>query len=147
MLPFTTYPDWDVASTFTQEATGAPGISVPVMTLNEIVSASSAPPPEIVKINAEGFDLKVLAGASDLLGKTDIFFVEVTICCPVHENTIARVVRRMDEVGYHVVDITDIHRSPTDAVLWLCELAFLRNGSPLFGATTYVPPQARRTNT
>ena len=112
MLPFTTYPDWDVASTFTQEIGGAPGISVPVMTLNEIVSASSVPPPEIVKIDAEGFDLKVLDGASDLLGKTDIFFVEVTICCPVHENTIARVVRRMDEVGYHVVDITDIHRSP-----------------------------------
>jgi FkbM family methyltransferase len=147
MLPFTTYSDWDVASTFTEEVAGAPQISVPVVTLNEIVSASSAPPPEIVKIDAEGFDLKVLAGASDLLGKTDIFFVEVTVCCPVHENTIARVVRRMDEVGYHVVDITDIHRSPTDAVLWLCELAFLRNGSPLFDATTYVPPQARRTNT
>ena len=56
------------------------------MTLNEIVSSAGVPLPEIVKIDAEGFDLKVLAGASDLLGKTDVFFVEVTICCPGHEN-------------------------------------------------------------
>ena len=147
-LPFTiSYRDDSSTFAPTQIDAAAPRISVRVTTLNEIVSTASAPAPEMVKIDAEGFDLKVLAGASDLLGKTDIFFVEVTICCPVHENTIARVVRRMDEVGYHVVDITDIHRSPTDAVLWLCELAFLRNGSPLFDATTYVPPQARRTNT
>jgi FkbM family methyltransferase len=117
---------------------GLPQIRVPVKTLNEIVSAVSGPAPEIVKIDAEGFDLKVLAGASDLLGKTDVFFVEVTICCPKYENTIARVVRRMDEAGYHVVDITNLIRSPRYAVLWLCELVFLRNECPLFaGASTY----------
>ena len=106
------------------------------MTLNEIVSVAGAPSPEMVKIDAEGFDLKVLAGASDLLGKTDIFFVEVTICCPGHENTIARVVKRMDEAGYRVVDVTDLNRSPKYGVLWLCELAFLRNDSPLFANVT-----------
>jgi len=138
MLPFTTFSYSDVSSTFAPAlvAAGATRISVPVKTLNEIVSAASAPPPEIVKIDAEGFDLKVLDGASDLLGKTDIFFVEVTICCPDYENTIARVVRRMDEVGYRVVDITDINRSPKYGVLWLCELAFLRNGSPLLASAT-----------
>ena len=38
----------------------------------------------------------------------------------------------MDEAGYKVVDITDINRSPKYGVLWLCELAFLRNDSTLF---------------
>jgi FkbM family methyltransferase len=115
---------------------GARRISVRVVTLNEIVSAASAPPPELVKIDAEGFDLKVLAGASDLLGKTEIFFVEVTICSTSYENTIARVIRRMDGAGYKVVDITDINRSPKYGVLWLCELAFLRNDSALFDTAT-----------
>jgi FkbM family methyltransferase len=136
-LPFTiSYRD--DSSTFdpVQSDAGAPEIPIPVITLDGIVSAASAPPPEIVKIDAEGYDLKVLAGASDLLGKTDIFFVEVTICCGGHENTIARVVRTMDEAGYHVVDITDINRSPKHGVLWLCELAFLRNASPIFESVT-----------
>jgi FkbM family methyltransferase len=112
-------------------------ISVPVKTLDEIVSAANARP-EMVKIDAEGFDLKVLAGASDLFGKTDIFFVEVVICAGSYENSIAKVIQRMDKAGYKVVDITDIIRSPRYGVLWLCELAFLRNASPLFdSATTY----------
>jgi FkbM family methyltransferase len=136
-LPFTiSYRD--DSSTFdpVQTEAGAPRIPIPVMTLDEIVSAVIAPPPEIVKIDAEGYDLKILAGASDLLGKTDIFFVEVTICCEGHENTIARVVRTMDEAGYHVIDITDINRSPKYGVLWLCELAFLRNASRILESVT-----------
>jgi FkbM family methyltransferase len=134
-LPFTiSYRDDSSTFAPVQVDAGTARISVPVMTLNEIVSSAGAPLPEIVKIDAEGFDLKVLAGASDLLGKTDVFFVEVTICCPGLENTIARVVRSMDEAGYRVVDITDINRSPRHGVLWLCELAFLRNASPLFAS-------------
>jgi FkbM family methyltransferase len=136
-LPFTiSYRD--DSSTFAPTPVDAGGaqIFVPVKTLNEIVSEASAPPPEIVKIDAEGFDLKVLCGASDLLGKTDIFFVEVAICCPTYENTIAKVIREMDGAGYRVVDVTDINRSPKYGVLWLCELAFLRNDSPLFANVT-----------
>jgi FkbM family methyltransferase len=42
-----------------------------MFTLNKLVASSDAGLPEMVKIDAEGFDLKVLAGASDLLAKTD----------------------------------------------------------------------------
>ena len=76
-LPFT-ISDTDVTSTFiTSDAAKAHAIrqiEVPVITLNEIVRTSTAPFPELVKIDAEGFDLKVIAGASELLGRTDIFF-------------------------------------------------------------------------
>jgi FkbM family methyltransferase len=132
-LPFTVSRREDSCSFApTSVDAGALRISVPVTTLNDIVSASNAPLPEMVKIDAEGFDLRVLAGASDLLGKTEIFFVEVAVGCPEFENTLANVVRMMDEAGYRVADITDINRSPKYGVLWLCELAFVRKGSPLF---------------
>jgi FkbM family methyltransferase len=136
-LPFT-ISRRDDSSSFapTPVDAAAPRISVRVTTLNEIVSAASAAPPEMVKIDAEGLDLKVLTGASDLLGKTDVFFVEATICCSEYENTIARVIYRMHEAGYKVIDVTDINRSPKYGVLWLCELAFLRNESALFDTVT-----------
>jgi FkbM family methyltransferase len=138
-LPFTiSFRDDSSSFAPTRVDAGAPQILVPVKTLNEIVYASNAPPPEMVKIDAEGFDLKVLAGASDLLGRTDIFLVEVAICCAELENTITKVVRWMDEAGYRVVDITDMNRSPKYGVLWLCELAFLRKASPLLaGVASY----------
>jgi FkbM family methyltransferase len=136
-LPFTiSYRDDSSTFVPTPVNAAAPRISVRVTTLNEIISTASAPAPEMVKIDAEGFDLKVLAGASHLLGRTDVFFVEVTICCSGYENTIARVIHRMDEAGYKVVDITDINRSLKYGVLWLCELAFLRNDSSLFHSVT-----------
>jgi FkbM family methyltransferase len=135
MLPFTiSYRDDSSTFAPTTNDAAAPRIDVRVTTLNEIVSTVSASAPDMVKIDAEGFDLKVLAGASQLFGKTEIFFVEVSISNSSYENTIARVLRIMDEAGYRVVDITDIIRSPKYGVLWLCELAFLRNNSPLFGS-------------
>ena len=105
-------------------------VSVPVVTLNEI--AESHGTPQLVKIDAEGFDLRVLTGATNLLGKTDVFLVEVTVCAAAYENTIADVIRFMDQHGYRVADITDLNRSPKHDVLWLCELAFVRKGSGLF---------------
>lgn len=121
----------DSTSTFYDDGKGGEGrVFVPVMMLNEI--AASQGTPEMVKIDAEGFDLRVLIGASELLGRTDVFLVEVTVCGSIYENTLARVVRFMDENGYKVVDITDLNRSPKHGVLWLCELAFVRNGSGLF---------------
>jgi FkbM family methyltransferase len=119
------------------EDSNAQKILVPVKTLNEIVASADGPFPQMVKIDAEGLDLKVLAGASDLLGKTEIFFVEVVIWANhPYQNTIPKVIPVMEQAGYHVVDITDINRSSKSGVLWLCELAFLRNGSSLFDSVT-----------
>jgi hypothetical protein len=51
-------------------------------------------------------------------------------------SSVAAVVQFMAEHGYRLIDITDINRSPKDNVLWLTELVFLRNGSPLLSAAT-----------
>jgi FkbM family methyltransferase len=127
----------DDASTFVDRHHNrtARRITVPIITLNQLVASSDAGLPEMVKIDAEGFDLKVLAGASDLLGKTDIFLVEaVAWGAGGADNSVSEVVRFMAEAGYNLVDITDLNRSPKYGVLWLCELAFLRVGSPLWAA-------------
>lgn len=128
----------DDASTFVLsgpegESTGSRRITVDVKTLNAIVSGNAVP--EMVKIDTEGLDLKVLAGASNLLGKTDIFLVEAMVC-GTYENSVAEVIKFMSAAGYRLIDITEPNRTPKHGVLWLCELAFLRNGSTLLGAMT-----------
>jgi FkbM family methyltransferase len=108
--------------------------AVAVKTLNEIAAAAGGDAlPDMVKIDAEGLDLKVLAGASELLGKTDVFLVEAMVCAG-YENSAARVIEFMAGAGYRLVDITDLNRSPRHGVLWVCELAFLRHGCALFDA-------------
>jgi FkbM family methyltransferase len=124
---------------FTEEQARAAGfkqIIVPVKTVNEIAASAGGELPDMVKIDAEGLDLKVLAGASDLLGKTDIFLVEAVLRDGAYENSVEEVIKFMANAGYRLLDITDLNRSPKHGVLWLCELAFLRNGSSLFYAAS-----------
>jgi FkbM family methyltransferase len=128
-----TIAERDDSSTFAMSeeearAAGLRQVPVAVRTLNEIAASGGEPWPELVKIDAEGLDLRVLAGASELLGKTDVFLVEAAVCAPL-ENSVAEVIGRMGKAGYRLADITDLNRSPKFGVLWLCELAFVRNGS------------------
>jgi FkbM family methyltransferase len=117
-------------------AAGLQQIPVEVRTLNDIARSRKAPWPDLVKIDAEGLDLKVLDGASELLGKTSVFLVEAAVCAPL-ENSMARVMERMTRASYKLVDITDLNRSKQGA-LWLCELAFVRTGSGVLeNAGTY----------
>jgi len=112
-------------------------IEVPVRTLNEIRASLSLPVPEMLKVDAEGFDLKVLQGASDFVGATEIILVEAAIGQLDLENSARTVINAMDDYGYRLLDITDLHRGPSQGVLWLCEFAFLRKDSHLLEGARY----------
>lgn len=133
-------PGPDNSSTFLQlpEAPGRsiPKVDVPVQTLNQIVAWSGRPVPDMVKIDAEGFDLKVLAGASELLGKTEIFLAEASVSEKNFPNTTLALLERMHDAGYRLIDITDMNRSPRFGLLWLVEFVFLREPSKLLDAAT-----------
>jgi FkbM family methyltransferase len=130
----------DDSSTFdlTEEQAKSAGlrqVMVEVKTLNEIVRSEGLPA-DMVKIDAEGLDLRVLAGASELFAHTEIFLVEVNIHDTHKENGLEPVIKFMNEKGYHLMEITDINRSPKYGLLWLCEVAFLKNSSTLLNSVT-----------
>ena len=123
-------------SSETVQLVGAHTIDVPIITLDQLVE-TSAPLPEMVKIDAEGFDLKVIAGASKLLGRTDIFILEATVCAPNLENTLENVLTTMSRADYRPIDIPAVNPSPKYGFAWLCDVAFLRNDSPLLSEMSY----------
>jgi FkbM family methyltransferase len=106
-------------------------IEVPVRTLNEVLATLGSPVPEMLKIDAEGLDLQVLEGATDLLGRTEIVLAEAAIGQLDLENTAGALIQAMDGYGYRLIDISDLNRSPAHGVLWLCEFAFLLKSSRL----------------
>lgn len=110
-------------------------IKVNSKTLDQILAECNIPAPDIVKIDAEGVDLRVLQGAAGLIGKTDVILIEAGVTCP-FENSAIRVINTMDALGYHLIDICELNRSPKHDVLWLVELAFLRKESPLLNSAT-----------
>lgn len=137
-LPLTIAPN-DVSSNFglsPDEARrlGYTQVEVDLVTIDDLVARDGGAVPEMVKIDAEGFDLQALRGGRSLFGRTEVFYVEAAVCATRVENTMAAVISTMTEAGYRMIDITDLNRSPRHGVLWLCELVFLREGSPLLAA-------------
>ena len=122
-LPFAPN-DLDHSSTFLINGQKA-STKLPVKTLDLLVTHA-----DMIKIDAEGFDLKVLHGAQRLLGETDIFLVEAMVLGS-YENTVQAVTSFMTETGYILFDITDMNRSHKTGAFWTTELAFVRNASEL----------------
>lgn len=119
----------EAQSTITSET------EVDVLTLDDLVSTYHLPIPDMVKIDAEGFDLKAMQGASALIGKTEVFLLEAGALCPL-ENSMGRVISTMESFGYQLMDITELNRSPKHGVLWLTELVFVRRSSRLLASVT-----------
>lgn len=133
---FTINSERDDSSTFSlssdeAHSRGYKQIEIPIQTLNTIVQQNGNIIPDIVKIDAEGLDVEVLEGASNLFGKTEIFLVEASINSTFEANDITKVITYMDSKGYRTFDITDINRPFKNKVLWLVEIAFIRRGGVL----------------
>ncbi len=114
------------------QAKGFEQIEIPIKTLNEIVLENQDKPfPDLVKIDAEGLDLEVLEGASDLFGKTEVFMVEVAVFNKTFDNTIQKMIKYMSDKDYVLFDITDLNRPFEPKVLWLMELVFVKKNGKI----------------
>ena len=113
---------------------GFPQIRVPVTTLDSIIASelsAGRPTPELLKIDAEGWDLQVLAGAPATLSEAEVVLLEAGIMNKRFENSLQAIINRMDALGYTLFDFTDLNRTPTLKALWLVEAAFIRRGGTI----------------
>lgn len=106
-------------------------INIPVTTLDKYIEANHLPWPDLVKIDAEGWDLEVLEGAPNVLKNATVVMIEAAVGNPTFKNTMLRVCSVMDGAGYRLVDFTDLNRPWSNQVLWLVEMAFVKKGSAL----------------
>jgi FkbM family methyltransferase len=108
------------------QAAGFVQVEIPVVTLNDLLSESNLPIPDIIKIDAEGLDIEVLKGSSNFFGKTEIFMVEAGVVNKIFGNSFLKLINFMDDKGYRLFEITDLNRPFEPKVLWLVELVFVK---------------------
>ena len=135
-------PTCDTSASFVPITESADGkvidrLEVDILPLDDVVARSPHPMPDLVKIDAEGFDIRVIEGAKSLHGKTEVFMVEVAVFDRKAENTLLNTISIMDRIGYAPLDITDMNRCAKSGVLWLIEVPFLRKDSALWAR---IPP-------
>ncbi len=133
---FTVNAERDDSSTFSlspedAKSLGYKQMEISVKTLNTVVREYGDVVPDIVKIDAEGLDIDVLDGSTELFGKTEMFLVEASINSSWKQTNVIRVINYMDTKGYRVFDLTDINRPFSNKVLCLVEIVFVRKGGHL----------------
>jgi FkbM family methyltransferase len=115
---------------------GFPQMEAPVVALDDFLPKTSLPPPDVLKIDAEGWDLQVLIGAMRTLRSCEVVLLEAAIMCKVFTNRFDVVIATMKEKGYVVFDITDLNRTSFQNALWLVEMAFVKQGGMLDSQVT-----------
>lgn len=100
--------------------------TVPVVTIDALLESGELKPPQVVKIDTQGFELEVLKGGSRLFGTCELFILEATLIPflkdmpPAHE-----VLGFMLDRGYVLYDIAGTLRRPLDGALTQLDLCFV----------------------
>lgn len=116
------------------QAQGREQVEAPVVALDEFLAEKGLPYPNILKVDAEGWDLEVLKGAEKSVAHADVVLLEAAVMCYRFSNKIERVLSEMQKRGFMLFDITDLNRPLQPRVLWLVEVAFVKEGGSLFEA-------------
>ncbi len=104
---------------------------VPVVTLDQVCRDGKLPIPEIVKIDAERLELDVMRGSTSLIGKSELFFLELPLFDFSPDQSFHSIIEFMRERDYEPYDITELNRRKHDGALGLVEMAFARRDGKL----------------
>lgn len=139
--PFTMHPDrgsWSFA--YSSEDAVEFGLSqsaARIVTLDQYFATGDGrdlAAPDILKIDAEGWDLQVLAGAGRTVAAADIVFVEAGVTNKLFVNSAIAVMTELDGRGFSLIDITDAQRPLASGALWNVELAFANRSGRTWAA-------------
>ena len=108
------------------ESFGVRQVKAPVVTLDEYLPTLGLPQPELVKIDAEGWDLEVLKGAESTIENAEVLLMEASVMNKMFKNSIKNVVWEMGKRDFTVFDITDLNRTQKHNALWLIEIVFIK---------------------
>ncbi|HEY9824593.1 MAG TPA: FkbM family methyltransferase [Stenomitos sp.] len=105
----------------------------PMRTIDSIVQEHySDRPPELLKIDVQGYELEVLKGAEQTLPYLQGILAEVNLI-DIHQGVslFAETVSWLHERGWGAFDICELHRRPLDDALWQIDVLFVPYHSPL----------------
>jgi hypothetical protein len=100
---------------------------VPLVRLDDVVRERGLSGPFVVKVDVEGGELAVLAGAPGVLAESELVLLEVSLfelvagAPPFHE-----VVSGMHDHGFVAADFYNGHNRPLDGALAQTDVAFVR---------------------
>lgn len=123
----------------------AAGAPVQFKRIDTLVREHALAGPYFLRFDTHGFELEVLAGATETLKQTALIMMEVynfKLRFTNNRNlTFDEMSLHMKSLGFRCVDMCDPLYRPGDLALWQMHLFFIREDHPLWANTSYSPPR------
>ncbi|MFA5114070.1 MAG: FkbM family methyltransferase [Candidatus Margulisiibacteriota bacterium] len=98
--------------------------------------------PILLKIDVQGFEMEVLAGATGILDRCEVAVIETSLYQFYPGNAlISEVIARMVELGFVVFDLVGLSYRPYDNALGQVDVIFIKKDSPLRNSTRWTAPE------
>jgi FkbM family methyltransferase len=142
------HPDkW--GSSFLKEVEGAfvDGIprEIPIVAIDDLCSERDLIGPFLIKVDVQGAELQVLAGAIRTLEETEAIILEVTLFgTMIGGPQLCDVVSKMEELGFVVYDIFGSNYRPFDNALAQVDMVFVRKNGSFRKSHVFATPEQRR---
>ena len=119
-----------------------------IRTVDSLVDEVGATGPYLLKVDVQGAELDVLAGATATLRSTELVVLEVSFL-DFFENSasFAEIVAFMVESVFSVYDLLGVAYRPLDGALAQADLLFARSSGPLRASLIYADAEARAVQT
>lgn len=95
---------------------------IPAITLDELCQKQKLSGPYLIKVDVDGAEVDVLAGAVGILQETEYVIVEATLFGQIYD-----VINFMKLQGFAAYDIVDTQYRPLDGALSQVDIAFVKN--------------------
>jgi FkbM family methyltransferase len=118
---------------------------VPVVTIDEVCAEKRLAGPYLIKVDVQGAELQVLAGAQRTLQETEAVVLEITLFGTVIGGPqLYDVVLKMKEYGFAVYDIYGLNYRPFDNALVQIDMVFVREQGRFRESHVFSTPELRQ---
>lgn len=118
--------------------------TVPIVTLDGVAREHGLSGPYVIKLDVQGFELEVLAGAEEVLKDTQAVIAEASLWADLKGRgmaTFTGLVNWFDARGFVLYDIAGLVRRKLDGAISELDLVFCPADSPLRKVKTYKSPE------
>lgn len=101
-------------------------VQVEMTTLNELIAQKRLPPPEVIKIDTQGYELAILKGATEILAQTSVLLLECWLYRGYGRQTplLLEIINFLEPLGFCLWDLGDTYRGENQ-VLATLDCAFV----------------------
>lgn len=118
--------------------------SVPCLPIDVAVERRGLQGPFLLKLDTQGHEIDVLAGAERVLKETALVVMEVYGIPRAGRPAFDEISHHMKDLGFRLAGIADVLHRPIDGMFWQADAHFLPETHQVFGDPTFPVPVGTR---